>query len=625
MVIAVISIEVVLSHEKQQQNQQHIINSLTNTNFQTANTVVNTSYLFGTLQTNPANATTEYNDGITLAHIDLNWAQYEPQQNYFSSSYINSIKAQISQLRASGMQVVLGFGTQYAPNWIFSFPNSRYIDQYGDQFIVTSPGKDIPDFVFNQAVRDQVDLYLSHVFADLGTNFYAVRAGGGWYGELNYAEASYNNHTNCYWGFDNLAQGKASGLAAGISTDPVPGWIPGTPSANHVEAMEFLNWYINSLENYQNWQISTISKYYQGNIAVLYPSWGIRPSGYTAAVNDDLNGNSGEEQTGEVENAWDFSQMISSITDPKVIPYTTWIDSNPSFGDDNSTDQTLWSPAHWIAYLAQKNPLRLRVWGETTGSDNFTYMQLALSRMAQYNYMGIMWAFDNQLTSGSFATLSQYANLIAQYNSSILPSVIEPTQLPSPTQIFLPTPIISSYVTPSNSTPISSTPMCSIPSSQSCGYTSNCSTNGSTCEYGCFAGGSNKYICENGKWVFSNWSMQGVCGLCNNLTTTTIPTTTPTPTSMSTISTNTNVTPALSPTATSTVNSSNVTCSTSSTPSCGYTDNCSSYSDGSTCEVSVNGCTSSSSGSNIYTCNNGKWVYTKWVNIANSSCNFCSK
>ncbi len=621
LVIVVIGVEVILNLERAQQTNT---SPLTNTSLQTNNALANTSYIFGTLQTNPANAATEYKDGITLAHIDLNWAQYEPQQNVYSTSYISSIQAQINQLRSSGMQIVLGFGTQYTPNWIFNIPNSRYVDQYGDQYISTSPGKDVPNFVFNQAVRDQVNLYLSHVFFDLGTNFFAVRVGGGWYGELNYGEANYNGHTNCYWGFGNLAQGIASGLATGVNVNPVPNWTPGTPSSNHSSAVAFLNWYVNSLQEYQNWQIITVRKYYKGNIAVLYPSWGIRPSGYTAAINDDLNGSSGEEQTGEVQNGWDFAQMISSITDPNVIPYTTWIDSNPSYGNDNSSDQTLWSPAHWIAYLAQTNPLHLRVWGENTGSDSYTNMQLSLSRMVQYNYMGIMWAFDSQLNSGTYASLSQYANLIAQYNRSLLPSVLAPSQLPSPTQTVLATPTIYSNPSPTSQTQSSLSPLCSTPSSQACGYTSTCSVNGSTCEYGCFAGGSNVYVCQNGKWYFSKWSTQGTCSLCNN-SSQTIPLLTPTPTlsSFPNPYQNTNITPTSSPVVTTT-NSNNMVCSTSSIPACGYTDNCSSTANGTICEVNVNGCTSSSSGSNVYLCNNGKWVYSKWVNTANSACNFCT-
>lgn len=65
----------------------------------------------------------------------------------------------------------------------------------------------------------------------------------------------------------------------------------------------------------------------------------------------------------------------------------------------------------------------------------------------------------------------------------------------------------------------------------------------------------------------------------------------------------------------------NVICSSNTLKACSYTSNCGSYLEGSLCEFQVNGCGTASSGSNIYICQNKKWVYRNWVK--NGQCNFC--
>jgi hypothetical protein len=64
-------------------------------------------------------------------------------------------------------------------------------------------------------------------------------------------------------------------------------------------------------------------------------------------------------------------------------------------------------------------------------------------------------------------------------------------------------------------------------------------------------------------------------------------------------------------------------CSESKNKSCGYTSNCQGSAEGATCERQVNGCGRSSSGSNVYVCRKGKWVYDHWVRQNQAICSFC--
>ncbi len=428
--------------------------------------------VFGTLQSDPAHASEIYSKGVRLAHVALSWRQYEPTEGSFSSTYISSVQQKLTTFRQNNLSIVLDLGVQYPPDWIFTYPNSRYIDQYGDAYIPNETGKNVANTVFNQTLRDKQAAYVQRVFSDLGSNFYAVRLGGGWYGELNYPSNSYNSHTNCYWAFDNIAQGKATGLPAGMSVDPVIGWIPGAPSTNHASASSFANWYMDSLKNYHDWQIRTVRAYYSGKLAMLYPSWGVRPGQLSAAINVDLNGSTSAEVNGEVQRGFDFARYVAGITDPNVIVYTTWIDAN--YGNDASTNPADWTPAHYLSSLASTNPLHLSVWGENTGRNSYTDMQRSFQKMSAYGLIGLMWAFEPDLYTTTYATLDQYAGLISQYaptSTSTPPptstptatSTLPPTSTSTPTSTLPPAPTFTSTLPPTSTPTATPAPGDTIP------------------------------------------------------------------------------------------------------------------------------------------------------------------
>src|SRR5207248_9244515 len=87
-----------------------------------------TSYLFGTLLTDQTKATQEYTANVRVVALELGWDNYEPQDGVFSASYATWAKQKLQAFQAAGMKVVLGVGLQYPPAWVYSYPNSRYVD-----------------------------------------------------------------------------------------------------------------------------------------------------------------------------------------------------------------------------------------------------------------------------------------------------------------------------------------------------------------------------------------------------------------------------------------------------------------------------------------------------------------
>lgn len=370
---------------------------------------------YGVLQNTVANIDNNRPAGINTAYIGMSWRSYEPTKGNFSSTYMNQVKSQIEQYRSNDMDIVLSFGVQYAPDWVLGLPNARFVNQYGDPYADTSPGKNIANLVFNNAIRGHYETYMQKVFTDLGTDFYAVRVGGGWYGEVNYPDPNYNGRMNSYWGFDAIAAGQVTGLPTGVNKNPVPNWRPGMSSGSANEARQFIEWYLESQKNYHDWQITTTRKYFAGNLHVLYPGAGIRAGQIDKAVEVNLNGSTGPEQNGEIQKGLDYARFIASIKDKKVYPYTTWLEAKWSGMDDSSTNQGAWSPIKLISYHAALNPLKLQVSGENGGRDSFDDMQHTFQQASKYNLDLVLWAFESDLYSGQYATLEQLKSMIQQY------------------------------------------------------------------------------------------------------------------------------------------------------------------------------------------------------------------
>lgn len=379
--------------------------------------------LFGILQQTTTHLQTNWDAGVRVALIGLSWNQFYTSEGILNTAYINTQKADLQRFRDIGFKIMIDFGTQYPPSWIYNYPNSRFVNQYGDPYTTTASGDLGVNAVFNNVMREKISDYVHDVFTELGTDFDMVRLGWMRYGEIGYPGQSINGHSNSYWAFDPYAQGQLQGLPDGIPVCPVPGWIPGTASANHTNAIQFAEWYLNALLNYQSWQVNLVRQYTEeAELNILYPSWGLREGQLTNAENVDLAGTTSPEQNGELQRGFDFKRLIMNITDPKAIVYCTWIDANPAWasGDDQEVPTTSnnFTPVHYMAYYAKKNPLKLKVMGENTGGGGLSAMELTFSQMKKYGLEGLMWAFEPDLYDGVAPVLSDYKNFIEDFIGS---------------------------------------------------------------------------------------------------------------------------------------------------------------------------------------------------------------
>jgi hypothetical protein len=264
-------------------------------------------------------------------------------------------------------------------------PGALYVNQYGDAFETTAPGMKSLNSVFNTIARSRQARYLEQVFRNLGTDWFAVRLGGGWFGELNYPPHEYRGRKNCYWAYDEAAQAQC----------PVPGWRPGEPK----HAAAFLDWYLESLRQYHDWQIATARRWYRGKLMMLYPSWGIRSGQIETAVAGNLAGTTSVERNGEIQRGFDWARCIAGIRDPMVIVHTTWLDAP---GNDN--------PIHFLSALAR--PHGLKVSGENTGGGDLATLRLCLDRARRYDCVAFFWAFEKQLFDGLAPTLADMKKAI---------------------------------------------------------------------------------------------------------------------------------------------------------------------------------------------------------------------
>lgn len=372
--------------------------------------------LFGVLQGTQKHSAAGYQAGWRVAVISAAWNALEPERGKINEVEIGKLRDKAEAFRALGYRLQLDLGIQYPPSWIFDFPHSRYRNQFGAGYESNEPGKRMANAVFNQAVRERIRWYIEQVFTQLGTDWDWVRLGGGFYGEVNFPHHAYQGKTNAYWAFDDLAQGRVSGLAKGLEACPVAGWMPGEVSAGNQPARQFLSWYHGALQHYHDWQIRTVRQWYRGEICMLYGSWGIRPGWIEAALAQDLNGSSVGERNGEIATGYDWERMVGGIRDPKVIVYCTWIDAPRRDCDDAGGNRVRWSPVHWLSSLAAANPLRLKVWGENTGRNTRDSMELTFERVQQFGLMGVMWAFEDDLFAEpnprNYATFQDFAECI---------------------------------------------------------------------------------------------------------------------------------------------------------------------------------------------------------------------
>jgi hypothetical protein len=144
---------------------------------------------------------------------------------------------------------------------------------------------------------------------------------------------------------------------------------------------------------------------------LLLPSWGIRPTQVAAAINGNLRGSTSAEANGEIQRGYDFARQVRAISDPGLVLTTTWLDADGS--RDSGSDERYWSPIHYLAHLAASHPLHLATYGENAGQGSASTLRFVDQQARAYGLLGFAWANEAELFSGHYATLADYAAVIA--------------------------------------------------------------------------------------------------------------------------------------------------------------------------------------------------------------------
>jgi len=352
---------------------------------------------YGVLQPRAERLGTLTPAGLGRATLEIGWDNYEPTQGAFNPRYKAEVRARYQAMRAAGLEVVLDAGLQYPPAWVFGIPGgNRFVNQYGDVWRA-GIGSDVPDVVFNLAVRRAEAAYLTRLARDLADlPMAAVRVGGMWAGELHFPPSSYNGHTNSFWAYGASAQ----------ASSPVRGYRPG--QADSATAGSFLSWYLGSLAGYGRWLAGTYRTAFGPGprLQVLEPSWGVRPGEITLAAGGLLKGGSRGEQRGTLNEGLDWSRQAQRLVSvPGVELYSTWLDA-----PDQGTDSVYESPVRYLVRVAR--PLGISVAGENTGGNTAADMTRCVQRVAALGLTGMMWMREPELTDGVHASLDDYRRLI---------------------------------------------------------------------------------------------------------------------------------------------------------------------------------------------------------------------
>ena len=356
--------------------------------------------LFGTLDTQMSTAATEKRDGISVAMFELNWASFEPSEGVFSTSYIVVMQSYLQAFRTAGMRVTLGLGLQDTPSWVYSLPDSRYVNQDGDR-----SGE--ADFVFSAAVRQAAATYLARVAADLPlSDFWAIRLTSGGDDEMLYPPGG------TYWAFGNAAM-TGAGLPPTMTPNPFPNWRPGQPGLTTAQIDRWVNWYVGGLDNVTSWQMHILAGLgYAGFYQLVTPGSGTRPDVLRAEEQQHLP--DGITGVGAVWNRYYalLPDKTGAVAYVSSVADESGDDDSCQPGDDSlpltSSVMDSWSATRWISRIAAGEGLPVA--GENTGysmpgSLDFQYTNIgstgmmadAVRQAISCKFQVFYWAHDVNL------------------------------------------------------------------------------------------------------------------------------------------------------------------------------------------------------------------------------------
>ena len=370
-------------------------------------------HLFALIGNDGEHLAQERRAGVGAKVLALSWRDFYLSEGEVNTRYVEQKRRELQDLREHGFRVIASLNFHDVPPWVHrNYEDTYYVNQFDERWTGTNvSGGQLRDngdanLVFNERLRGLVGSYTKDVFEEFGINFWAVRLGGGPAGEVAYPPARVGGGRNLYWAYDENAQRSAA--EAGVA-----GWRPGDTSPDG-QAERFLNWYLDSLVDFQSWQVNMVrGAGYSGRVMVLYPGWGIRPGQIGEATAINLSGLTAAEVNGEIQRGHDFARLVGAIEDDDVLVTTTWLDADAS--RDDGKDQRYWSPVKYLSTLTESSPARPGIFGENKGAGSLEDMLLAVYQMRRYDLAGMAWYDERQLFSDRYATLTEYGHVIETY------------------------------------------------------------------------------------------------------------------------------------------------------------------------------------------------------------------
>ena len=371
--------------------------------------------LFGVLNAQEQDLPADTNAGLRLAMVNIGWNLWEPNQGGFSASYMQQQVAKVKSYQRDGWTVAVDVGLQFPPAWALTLPAGDLTSQTGSL-------SGTADFEFSEPERLAASAYITSVVGAL-PNIRYYRIGLSQYGELLYPAAPADQ----WWSFNTTAQGTALGLPPGVTSTPLPGWIPGTPTWNGKDVTPAMvttwyNWYLGALINAHDWEITSFREAgYSGYLQYVTPGTGAIPYFYNARLANDLAAEAYDPfntlNTGAVW--WRvFAALphknavvdISSVDDGSGSPANNGCTPSDSAVRYRTSPNLIinWSDTRWLTYLAQSN--NMPVMGENAGDTSATSLPTVMNLTGSCHLIALQWAFDSDLSSpSSYITLSQYA------------------------------------------------------------------------------------------------------------------------------------------------------------------------------------------------------------------------
>ncbi len=383
-------------------------------------------YWYGTLQTDPDRARTEYEHGIRVAHLQIDWGRFEPEQGVYDEEYAAEVRDRLDVFRDAGLRVEAGLGLNHPPSWLpDAFPESVFENQFGERSTET------PNMVFSEPVRGQIADYVRAVDRLIGLeNFWAVRVGVNENNEFAYPPPrSERGGPGEFWAYDRHAQ----------ESSPYPGWRPGertyrgkpfTPE----QVERWYAWYAGALAGAVNWQLGLYTSLgYTGALKILVPGAGFYPSDLRAAVDARLVGSPSIRLVGRAAGFFltlprvEHRETVRIVT-TALVDGTGDPDDNGCTPADARTDVSApddavvrdWSSARWVVAVARSAGFT-RLTGESAGPQVSPYRpgvtETAYRQMSSCGLEGMMWAFDWQLYDGTpGSSLAEYAETIRRHS-----------------------------------------------------------------------------------------------------------------------------------------------------------------------------------------------------------------